>query len=275
MNNNFGKYDIPPTLQILLDIKNKVGYESFDRALHFNTSLDNFRYFNTPMDVVIFGTIGVDGIHYGFLTDFSQCESLEDAPIVCVSPMDFDRPTCIIANNLREFLALNLDDSELFYNYFKNEEDYLNTQKRWAEEWSRSPYQPTEAEKQTEKEIRKMLLDRIDLPTINNPYQHIKKVEQERLNHITINTQDHLGVIAPLPKDTVHLPFPVDDSIPDLEELKEFFLVAPLASKQVLFRDIQSNSLMIDHEPLLKIVFQELKSQGLYNELNRLIHNEL
>lgn len=273
MNNNFGKYGIPPTLQILLDIKNRVGYESFDRALHFDTSLGNFRYFNTPMDVVIFGTIGVDGIHYGFLTDFGQCDKLEDAPIVCVSPMDFECPTRIIANNLREFLALNWDDSALFYNYFESEEDYLNSKKRWAEECSRSPYQPTEAEKQTEKEIRKMLLDHINLPVIDNPYQHIKMVEQERFNHITIDTQDHLGVITPLPNDTVHVYFPVDDSIPDLEDLKEFFSVAPLASKQVLFRDIQFNSLMIDHEPLLKIIFQELKDQGLYNELNRLVHS--
>lgn len=273
MNNNFGKYGIPPTLQVLLDIKNKVGYESFDQALHFDTSINNFRYFNTPMDVVIFGTIGVDGIHYGFLTDFGQCEKLEDAPIVCVSPMDFDRPTRIIANNLREFLALNLDDSALFYNYFENEENYLNSQKRWAEEESRSPYQPTEAEKQTEKEVRKILLDHIDLPIIVNPYQHIKMVEQARLNHITINTQDHLGIITPLPKDSVHLSFPVDDSIPDLKDLKEFFSLAPLASKQVFFRDIQLNYIVNDSESLLKIIYEELKNQGLYNELNRLLHS--
>ena len=83
MESNFGKYDIPPTLQILIDLEKELGKgEHFFEGLHFYLSLTNFRYFNTPSDVIVFGNNGADGIHYGFLTDYGSAVDLEETPIV-------------------------------------------------------------------------------------------------------------------------------------------------------------------------------------------------
>lgn len=93
MGNNFGKYYLPPTLRRLIDLQKVLDDpEQFYIGLNFYLSLENFRYFNTPSDVVVFGNIGVDGVHYGFLTDYGTVTDLEAAPIVCVCPMDFERP---------------------------------------------------------------------------------------------------------------------------------------------------------------------------------------
>lgn len=80
MGSNFGKYDRPPTLQRLMDLQDVLeDPEHFYLGLNFYLSLEGFRYFNTPSDVVVFGNIGMNGIHYGFLTDFSSVTDLETA----------------------------------------------------------------------------------------------------------------------------------------------------------------------------------------------------
>ncbi|MBS4176938.1 hypothetical protein [Lederbergia citrea] len=154
MNINFGKYEGPPILKKLIELQNVLGDpEQFYLGFNFYLSLENFRYFNTPSDVVVFGNIGVDGIHYGFLTDFGSVNNLEVAPIVCVNPMDFERPIHIVAKNLSEFLRVNMTDSELFYNQFDSEENYLLAKEQWREEANSSPYQPTENEKFLRKRV--------------------------------------------------------------------------------------------------------------------------
>lgn len=64
MNYNFGKYEIPPTLQSLIDLDNTLGDNGvsllgdFFLGLNFYLTLEKFRYFNTPSDVITFGHIG-------------------------------------------------------------------------------------------------------------------------------------------------------------------------------------------------------------------------
>lgn len=94
MNCNFGKYEMPPTLQSLIDLDNILDDNGvsilgdFFLGLNFYLAIEKTRYFNTPSDVIAFGHIGVDGIHYGFLTDYGSVKNLEVAPIVCVCPMN-------------------------------------------------------------------------------------------------------------------------------------------------------------------------------------------
>ena len=72
MNYNFGQYDIPPTLQSLIDLNKQLSENrvsllgDFFIGLSFYLALEKVRYFNTPSDVITFGNIGADGIHYGF-----------------------------------------------------------------------------------------------------------------------------------------------------------------------------------------------------------------
>ncbi|MDN4494478.1 hypothetical protein [Ureibacillus aquaedulcis] len=197
MKNNFGKYEVPPTLQRLIDLQDILGDpEQFYLGLNFYISLEDYRYFNTPSDVVVFGNIGMNGIHYGFLTDYGAVTNLEAAPIVCVSPMSFERPTRIVAKNLCEFLRVNLTDCELFYNEFGSEEKYLIARGQWAEEAVDSAFQQTDDENLVREGVTKFLMENIQMPIIDNPYRYVQGVELERQGNISINTQDGLGVIT-------------------------------------------------------------------------------
>ena len=277
MNDNFGKYEIPPTLQGLIDLKNMLGDKQvsivgdFFLGLNFYLVLERFRYSNTPIDVITFGNIGVDGIHYGFLTDFGTVKDLEVAPIVCVSPMNSDRPTRIVARNLREFLAVNLNDDGLFYNYFKNEEVYLATKRKWMMKRENSPYQLSEEEKAIEQKARKYLREVLQIVSVDHPYQCVKNAEMNRQRDICIQTQDQLGVITPLLKGEKHIPFPIHKDITlDLDLLKEYLFSAPIPSRLAVFRDIQLHYVLQDEHELRKIVIDAMINMELFDEATRL-----
>lgn len=272
MRINFGKYHVPPTLQKLIDLHEELDdAEQFYRGLHFYLALGGFRYFNTPCDVIVFGNIGMDGIHYGFLTDFGFVPDLEMAPIVCISPMDFDRPTRIVAKNLREFLSINLTDEALFYNDFENEKSYLAAKQKWAEEAANSPYQPSENDKAVRETIRKRLMENIRMPLIDNPYHYVRNVDLERQKSVTIRTLDGLGVTAPLSEGEKHIPFPIQKRAePDLKLLKEYLNSAPVASRLALIRDIQLYYVLEEQQELRDIVLESMNKMGLSDEARRL-----
>jgi len=269
MNNNFGKYNVPPTLQRLIDLQNVlVDPEQFYLGLNFYLSLKGFRYFNTPSDVVVFGNIGVDGIHYGFLTDYGSVTDLEVAPIVCVCPMDFERPTRIVAKNLREFLRVNMTEGELFYNQFDSEENYLAVRERWGEE---AAYQLSKNDKLVRERVIKFLVENLQIPIIDKPYLYVQSVELDRQRNVSIQTQDRLGVTIPLLQGEKHILFPIQEHTdPDLELLQEYLYSTPVASRLALFRDIQLNYVLQDHQELYEIVIEAMINMELTDEAKRL-----
>ncbi|MBS4218371.1 hypothetical protein KHA96_08610 [Bacillus sp. FJAT-49711] len=272
MNSNFGKYDIPPTLQKLIDLQTILSdREQFYHGFNFYLSLGNFRYFNTPSDVIVFGNIGVDGIHYGILTDYGSVNELEAAPIVCVSPMDFDRPIRLVANNLCEFLRINMKDSELFYNQFESEEKYLKVKEQWREEAENSPYQPTEYEEFVKQRVSNFLIEDLKVPNIDNPYQYVQTVKQERQRNISIQTQDGLGVTTPLLPGEEHIHFPIDKDVdPDLEMLQGYLSSQPKSSRLAVLRDLQLNYVLKDYPELFKIVIHAMINMELIDEAKRI-----
>ncbi len=269
MNKNFGKYNIPLTLQKIINFQNVLADpEQVYLGLHFYLSLENFRYFNTPSDVVVFGNIGVDGIHFGFLTDYSSITDLELAPIVCICPMDFERPTRIVANNLREFLRVNMTDKELFYNQFESEENYSAVKKRWAEE---ALYQLSENDKLVKEKVTKLFLEKLLLPIIDNPYLYVRSIELDRQSKVSIQTQDGLGITTPLLPGEKQTLFQIQPHTePNLELLKKYLYSAPVASRLALFRDIQLNYVLHDHLELHEIVVKAMINMGLTDEARRL-----
>ncbi|MDL4840245.1 hypothetical protein [Aquibacillus rhizosphaerae] len=275
MNSNFGKYDVPHTLKVLIDLQNVVAdAEQFYLGLSFYLSLENFRYFNTPSDVVVFGNIGVDGVHYGFLTDYGSVTDLEIAPIVCVCPMDFERPIRIVAKNLCEFLSVNFTDAELFYNQFESEQDYLKSREQWVAEDANSTYQLSENEKVVRERVRGILTERIHIPIIDNPYRYVQNIKLERQRIISIQTQDGLGVANLLLQGEKHKTFPTEkDTDPDLKLLREYLRSTPVASRLALFRDIQLNYVLQDNKDLCKIVLEAMINMELFDEANRLSDN--
>jgi len=270
MKRNFGKYDVPPTLQTLIDLEKELGeHEHFFDGLHFYLALTDFRYFNTPSDVIVFGNTGADGIHYGFLTDYGSVSDLEEAPIVCVCPMDFEQPTRIIAKNLREFLRINCTDELLFYNDFANEDSYLAFKRE--QEVNNALHPLSDLQSSNKVRIQNFLEENIQMPIIDNPYHYIQMIRMQRQEMVSIKTQDGLGVIAPLLAHETHIPFEIHQDMElNLVALKAYFSTASIPSQYAIFRDIQLHY-VLSNEPLLrKIVLESMLKIGLIDEANRL-----
>lgn len=271
MNINFGKYGVPPSLQKLLELHNVLDEnEDIYDGLKFYPSLDlKNKYDITPYDVVVFGRLGSDGIHFGFLTDFGTVDSLEEALIVCMVPGN-ERPVRIVAKNLDDFLTINMTDQGLFYGEYESEKDYLTIK----EEWESESYEPSEDEKAVEEKVKKFLKENFQLPIIENPYRYIRNIVRERESRLSIQTQDKLGVTVPLRNGEKHIPFPVShDTEPDLQTLKEYLYSAPIASRLALIRDLQFNCILPDHKEINKIVIDALKNMGFTDEANRLAYD--
>lgn len=64
----------------------------------------NAGYRQTPLNSVTFASIGVDGIHFGSITDGNTVAS--DSPVVVTIPMAFDEPNFIVGESLYDFLCL-------------------------------------------------------------------------------------------------------------------------------------------------------------------------
>lgn len=126
--NYYGKYAVPETVRGLFEFEQELRAE--DLSLDFNLGLimtqEDIRYMSTPPDVIPFASCGVDGIHYGFLTDFGLVADLEQAYIVCVSPMNMDQEVWIVAANIHEFLRVVYTENSILYHYFPETSHYAS-----------------------------------------------------------------------------------------------------------------------------------------------------
>jgi hypothetical protein len=61
-------------------------------------------YRQTPMNSITFASIGVDGIHFGSVTDGVTVNP--DRPVVVTIPMAFGEPNFIVGESLFDFLSL-------------------------------------------------------------------------------------------------------------------------------------------------------------------------
>ncbi len=268
----YGKYEIPPTFSKVLLASKQWEKEGMDPAsiLGFYPITADMRYFNTPVDVIPFGSTGMDGIHYGFLTDFGSITDLEQAPVVCVSPMDFDQPTQLIARNFRDFLAVNRKDSPLFYNHFEDEQSYELKKQEWAREQEafEKEYPPDLQIERAHQTARNALYEQLSLPDIPNSFTYIEEIRAERKQHTAIPTKDRLGVM--------------DRSLPSAEQKKEsgwsgdadrlgeYLQTASYGEKLAVFRDMTLCSDALLDPELRQLLINELQATGLADEAERL-----
>lgn len=189
---------------------------------------------------------------------------------MCLSD-ELERPTRIVASNLREFLAVNLNDSGLFYNRFLNEEAYLTTKKNWMMAAAESAYQLSVEELSIQEKITKHLKEELHIIHIESPYHFVENAEKKRQRDICIQTQDKLGVTSPLFNGDKHTPFFLNkDILPDLVLLKEYLCSAPVPSRLAPFRDIQFLYVLQDEQALGKIVMDAMINIQLFDEATRL-----
>ena len=137
---NYGRYDVPENLRRLVELNEWLYKEQLLPygdllGLYFSLDAKSMRYHNTPLDVIPFARTGADGVHFGFLTDFGQVTTLEEAYIVRVAPMDFDAPVKMVARNFEQFVALLLQ--------YRAAIEMLDTT---SEEWAYTQYEAVTTE---------------------------------------------------------------------------------------------------------------------------------
>ncbi|MEM6813285.1 MAG: hypothetical protein AAF600_02715 [Bacteroidota bacterium] len=123
----FGAFSKPELLSNLEEYQNENRANWEDLGFYIKYK---YVYSVTPIDVIPFAYTGYAGLHFGFLTDFGQVETLNEAPIVAISPTS-DPPIRLVSKNLVEFLSLVCysKDATLLVHPYAGEEEFLLAQK--------------------------------------------------------------------------------------------------------------------------------------------------
>lgn len=65
---------------------------------------ENVDYWATPQNAVVFGWMGVDGVHYAILK--IDGEIRDTSPVIQIGPMDFEEPYSLLAPSFTAYLAI-------------------------------------------------------------------------------------------------------------------------------------------------------------------------
>ncbi|WP_337100334.1 stalk domain-containing protein [Paenibacillus sp. YIM B09110] len=269
---NFGKYEVPPTLKALIDVEAELAKEGYElwNVLGFYPSLGHSGYFNSPVDVVTFGWTGGDGEHFGFLTDFGSAVNLEEAPIVMVSPMNFDQPAVVVANNIREFMRIVMKDPSLLFMGYEDEQAYLQSEREMWEELEREyGIEETEADRLEKRAVVQKLEQTLKPPIIDDVYRYSENVALEREKSIVVPTLDKLGVTNVVRSDAgkLHPPLTVDEEM-EASDLTGLLDRATYSQKLALIRDV--NLSPIDYgDEFMETLTDAMMNMGLQDEVAR------
>jgi hypothetical protein len=268
--NYLGIYkQLPETIEKLIEFEielQKEGY-SLDRELNLIIQSDYFAYNVTPYDVVPFASTGCDGIHFGFLTDYSSIENLEQAFVVCISPMNFGNHVKIVAGNLKEFLNLIITMKsavaiENFLN-FEVEKDYIRLIKSLEIDSKQECCNRVDY-------VTNKLKSAFECKTITNIFNYIENEVKFARNKVAIvPTIDGIGVVPLDPNFTLDkFELKIDMRV-NIEELGIFFKNTSLESKLAIIRNLQFLNLIDDFD-MQEFIKKEMLKLNLTTEALRL-----
>lgn len=270
---NCGKYEVPDTLNRIISLQhdlNQAGFLQYGDLLGYyfgREGLDS-RYLNTPLDVIAFARPGVDGIHYGFLTDFGSVKQLEEVYIVRVSPMDFDEPVKIVARNIHDFMrilcytpiALDLVDTST------SEDDFKQLVTKYPE--------LALSQIDDHNPVNEIFKETFQLEPIPDIYAYMQKIKEERSKEMSMVTDDGIGVVNKTDQNVeLQLMGLQRHQSLKLEEIEGFFKDASYISKLGFLRDAQSKGLLFDNNPVKSYLKEQLMLMNLQDEAERLAHS--
>jgi len=150
---------------------------------------DDTYYTVTPVDAITFCRTGGDGCHFAFLTDFGAQNDLENAPILFVSPMDWDDYVKLAARNLRDFLGLvcYYGYSEVFRENLENPEKLEALRENVLEHDTFTP----ERARLYETLYRDFNVPKFDK---ESAFRYLNEIQQQRRDKAPIPTLDGLGI---------------------------------------------------------------------------------
>lgn len=211
----------------------------------------------------------MDGIHYGFLTDFGTVKNLDDAFIVLISPMDFGDAHKIVARNFREFLnvAWTMRGATDLANVHgkRTKEEYVELFKYFEDSVAESD---TDFE-ESRAHVLKFMQETLGVQPVNDVFDYIEnEVEAARAQQIVLATQDGLGIVGEKQEGSAPRNFPVtqDDPI-DPEQLATFLEESSKEGKLALIRDVQFTGHFTFYSEYDEVIPGILEEHGLEYEL--------
>ncbi|MDP4095321.1 hypothetical protein OIN60_00755 [Paenibacillus sp. P96] len=254
-NINYGS--LSTLIQELIDFEQEL--EENRHSLDFDLGLimergRGIRYMSTPPDVIPFARAGVDGLQYGFLTDFGIIADPAQAPVVCVSPMHWNG-VWLVARNLQEFLSIVYTDNSPLIHYYEHTDAYLHDLAR-----RQAPVYDERRQM-----VRELFRTRFGIQPIEDMVRYIKELRITRRRSIAVQTLNGLGVVPLSSEQHVHTPFSLPDTLlweRDGKRIRQFFLKASVESRLAFIRDAQTKHLFTDCS-LRTFVTAQLRTMGM------------
>lgn len=216
------------------------------------------RYMATPPDVIPFAHAGVDGIHYGFLTDFGLEKDLSQAPIVCVSPVDWTG-VWVVARHLQDFLSVVYTENSSLKRYYASGEEYSGYTGQRT---------PQAADERT-LFVRERFREHFGIQPIQDMAAYIDSLRSERKQNEAAPTLNGLGIrrfpTAKHPSSSKSALLSVAESFhweQQGEAVRELFRSGSCEARLAFIRDAQTRHLFT-HPALRAFITGQLRSMGL------------
>jgi len=249
---------------------------------------ENGGYRCSPLDSIMFAGTGMDGIHFSLLTNFGSITDLQEAPVICVSPMDFGNCVRVVANNIYDFFHLSLMGyGSLIMNDYASKEDYI---KHSQEQEQREDKDYFNEDKWYEQQmiVRSLAIRQFGFQPIKDPYELMMSARSKHAESILLPTADGLGVPAALfaegkggtvvdaisttqMNEIATHPW-ANEEIPmqEADQVLEYVKTAPLPALLAFTRDCQQQ--YIDDPRLISLLHDKLEQKGFKLEAIRLLH---
>lgn len=263
---NYGQYEVPAKLLDLITLTGRLKEQGLILygdllGIYFSLEPVEMRYLNTPVDVIPFGRTGADGIHFGFLTDFGQVETLDDAYIVRVEPMNFDDPVKIVARNLTDFISimcqyvfalelLDVSSNVMAITKYLDSTNFVSEQN----------------------EMLAICREKLKPVCIESLVDYYVQLRKSRAASVVVQTDDGIGVIKTGQNEIEQQEmFTLKRNMqPDVTAVQHYFKKVPLEYKLAFVRDAQSYGILYEELLLKKWIAEELHRLGFHDEGVRL-----
>lgn len=258
----FSAYELPQLLQSVMEWEREIAADVPELEtptgyfLKFNVN-DNGGYMCSPVDSIVFANTGMDGIHFSLLTDFGSIRDLNEAPVICVSPMDFGNQVRIVAENIHDFFALCLlGHRDFLLNDFPTKEAYLQFLQRQQNQ-EHNEYLNITKWRQQQELVSELAIQRFQFQPIDDPFAYVSQLRAKRAAaHETMHS--------------VH-PWSEQEFTEDkLEELAAFAESAEKLALLAFIRDYQQQAFSDDR--LTSRLHQRLEQLGFLREAQCLLH---
>ena len=234
----YGKYEKPKTLIKLIELVKENNLDT-DRSLGFILWKGTKPEFPAPIDNIPFAWTGGDGCYFGFLTDFGNNSNLEEAPIIFVSPADFDKKNPhwgvkLFARNIKDFLSIMIKTwyAEIVRFNELTEMDFKGAIKVMHDEYEEFD---SDKEKAERKRVIDFISNNFDLKTIDNLNEYYKSLHAERKELNLIETMDGIGISnQERPKITANS---ISEPI-EIEQLESQLNNLSLDERKKFYRDV-------------------------------------